>query len=200
MECCNFFWILSSKRAMENIEEKMSLNKYYDKALTYDEYIDLLDDNLPLHQLHYKKFNLSDEIIDKISLLNSYRILAITEPWCGDSLALLPIIRKVFETRSDFELKVIRRDENSDLIDQYLTNGVRAIPIFLFLDEKGDLIFKWGPRPEAAQQIFEDHREQINRGELDKKEVIKKIRTFYAKNRGKAASEELLNKISEIKN
>jgi len=177
----------------------MSLNKYYEKAMTYSEYIELLDDNLPLHQLHYKKFNLSDESIDKISLLKSYRILVITEPWCGDSLALIPIIRKVFETRSDWELKVILRDENPDLIDQYLTNGARAIPIFLFLDEKGTPVFKWGPRPEAAQQIFEDHREQIKRGELEKNEVIKKIRTFYAKNRGEAASEELLDKISEIK-
>jgi hypothetical protein len=184
---------------MEKNEEKMSLNEYYDKALTYDEYIDLLGENLSLHQLHYKKFYLSDENVYKISLLNSYRILVITEPWCGDSLALLPVIRKVSESRPDWEMKVIRRDENPGLIDQYLTNGARAIPIFLFLDEKGKPVLKWGPRPDTAQQIFEDHRNQINSGELDKKEVIKKIRTFYAKNRGKAAFEDFFDKINEIK-
>jgi len=36
------------------MKKQMSLNKYYEDALTYEEYIDLLGDNLPLQQLHYK--------------------------------------------------------------------------------------------------------------------------------------------------
>ena len=176
----------------------MSLNKYYEDALTYDEYIDLLGDNLPLHQLHYKKFTISDEWLNEIKLLNSYRVLVITEPWCGDSLALLPVVRKICEA-SDWELKIILRDKNPELIDQYLTNGGRAIPIFLFLDHKGDLVLKWGPRPQPAQEIFENHREQINAVQIEKKEVIKKVRTFYAKNRGEAAYKELIKNLTNYK-
>ena len=176
----------------------MSLNKYFKGALTYEDYIDLLEKNLTLHQLHYKKFTISDEWLKEIILLNSYQVLVITEPWCGDSLALLPVVRKICEARSDWELKIILRDKNPELIDQYLTNGARAIPIFLFLDQKGDLILKWGPRPQLAQEIFENHREQINAGQIEKKEVIKKILTFYAKNRGEAAYKELMQKFSEL--
>ena len=125
----------------------MSLNKYIKDALTYEDYIDLLEKNLPLHQLHYKKFTISDEWLKEIKMLNSYQVLVITEPWCGDSLALLPVVRKICEARSDWELKIILRDKNPELIDQYLTNGGRAIPIFLFLDQKGDLVSVHQNRP-----------------------------------------------------
>ena len=176
----------------------MTLNTYFKSALTYDDYLQLLGDNLALYELHYKKFTLDDEKIDEIKKLGVYRILMITEPWCGDSLALLPVVRKICEQRPDWELRIILRDANPDLMDQHLTNGVRAIPIFLFLGPGADPVFKWGPRPEVAQRIFEDHRELIVSKKMQKTDVIKKIRTFYAKDRGVAASEELIQQLSLI--
>jgi hypothetical protein len=178
----------------------MSLNHYYDKALTYTQYVSQLGENLALHQLHYSKAEVPAQLKNMISKLNAMRVLVITETWCGDSLALVPLIRKLIEINQNWEIKVILRDENPDLIDRFLTNGARAIPIFLFLDANGELMFRWGPRPQAAQDIFEQHRDQINRGELEKKDVIKKIRTFYAKDRGTAAYDELFLHLTEIKN
>ena len=69
-------------------------------------------------------------------------------------------------------------------MDQFLSRGVRSIPIFLFLDDQGELRFCWGPRPEATAQIYDNHREQITEGKIEKQEVIKKIRIYYAKDRG----------------
>jgi hypothetical protein len=103
-------------------------------ALPYQEYVDMLGNNLNIHELHYKKFSIDKKIAAKISGYKRLIILIITEPWCGDSLALLPIIRKIAEV-----------------------NG------------------RWGPRPEATAQIFENHREQIAQGKIEKQDVIKKI-------------------------
>ncbi len=175
----------------------MSLNTYYDAAMNYKEYIQLLGENLALHQLHYKKFIISDDKLAELKSLNASRILVITEPWCGDSLALLPVIWKMSEAKSDWEIKIILRDKHPDLIDQFLTNNVRAIPVFLFLDNSGELILKWGPRPEKAQEIFEMHRDLIATGQLEKTEVIKKIRTFYAKNRGEAVYQDLMHSMEK---
>ena len=80
-------------------------------------------------------------------------------------------------------------------MDKFLTKGSRAIPIFLFLDNKGDYIFHWGPRPVRAQNIFEQHRVQLQNGEIEKSEIILKIRKYYAKDKGKETSFELLNHI-----
>lgn len=72
----------------------MNLASEYNMALPYQEYVDMLGNNLNIHELHYKKFSIDKKIAAKISGYKRLIILIITEPWCGDSLALLPIIRK----------------------------------------------------------------------------------------------------------
>ncbi len=170
----------------------MNYKNDFDKALSVDEYISLLSDNYKLHQLHYKKAEIDGELPE----IENLKILVITEPWCGDSTAIFPVLLKVFKEKG-VEIKVVLRDENPKLIDQYLTNGGRAIPIVLFLDEEGNLITKFGPRPQNAQVIFEQHRQDISDGKIEKKEVMLKIRTFYAKDRGKVISAEIINLVNE---
>lgn len=164
----------------------------FEDALSFEEYEENLNDNLSLHQLHYKKCTVDQENKEKIENFQSCKLLVITEPWCGDSLALLPILKKMSEINGKWEMKVLLRDANLDLMDQFLSRGVRGIPIFLFLDNNGELLFKWGPRPEQASEIFENHREQIKNGEIEKSEVIKKIRAYYAKDRGVTTIKELI--------
>ncbi|MGD2087109.1 MAG: thioredoxin family protein [Candidatus Aminicenantes bacterium] len=170
----------------------MDLTAYFDKALTYDDYVKLLADNRDLHQLHYKKFIVSPEEEQVIKRIKPLKIILLTEPWCGDSLAIFPVVRRMAEINSHWQLRVLRRDENPELMDQFLTRNARAVPIFLFLDENNSLIFRFGPRPQAAQTIFETYREEFKAGKIEKTEVIKKIRNFYAKDRGKAILNELL--------
>ena len=169
----------------------MTLKFYYQKAMLYNEYLDLLDENLKLHELHYRKFLLPESIKNDISSFNPLQILVITEPWCGDSLALLPLVKKIAEENKNWELKFVLRDENPGLMSRYMTGESQSIPIFLFLEKYEKLLFHWGPRPKAAQNIFEEHRELIKQGKILKQDVIKKIRMFYAKDKGQASLLEL---------
>lgn len=64
------------------------------------------------------------------------KILVLTEDWCGTSLAALPFVLKLAAGDSRVELRVFLREENPDLMDQYLKHGLyRAIPVVVFLDE-----------------------------------------------------------------
>jgi len=175
----------------------LNLTSEYELAMSYTAYIEQLGNNLGLHELHYKKFSIDENISAKISGYRKVRILAITEPWCGDSLAMMPIMRKIAEKNGQWEIKILLRDENPELMNQFLTNGVRGIPVFLFLDENGEFLFRWGPRPDNTTQIFENHREKIDAGEVEKQDVIKKIRVYYAKDRGINTMAELLQVFDE---
>ena len=175
----------------------MNLASEYNMALPYQKYVDMLGNNFNIHELHYKKFSIDKKIAAKISGYKRLKILIITEPWCGDSLALLPIIRKIAEANRRWEIKILLRDSNLETMDQFLSRGVRGIPIFLFLDDQGELLFRWGPRPEATAQIFNNHREQIAEGTIEKQEVIKKIRIYYAKDRGIKTLTELIRVFDE---
>lgn len=77
-------------------------------------------------------------------------ILVITEDWCGDAMINNAILRKIAEA-ADLDVRAVLRDENLDLIDRYLTNGGRAIPIYIFLSKEGEVLGTWGPRAPELQ-------------------------------------------------
>ncbi len=64
------------------------------------------------------------------------RMLVITEDWCGAAIASLPFVIKLGEGMPSIETRIFLRDENSDLMDQFLKDGrYRSIPVFVFFDE-----------------------------------------------------------------
>jgi len=64
------------------------------------------------------------------------KILVITEDWCGAAIASLPFVIKLAETTPRVEMRIVLRDENPDLMDQFMKNGLyRSIPVFAFFDE-----------------------------------------------------------------
>ena len=163
----------------------------FNRGMTIEEYKQLLGDQLVVHDLHYKKV----QIKDAKNIPDDLVILVLTEPWCGDSTAILPVIQKLFE-KTNIKIRILRRDDNPELMDRFLTNGGRAIPIILILNKDGSYLGRFGPRPQQASDIYEAHRDAIERGEIEKSEVIRKIRTFYAKDRGQA----ILNDFNQVLN
>ena len=63
-------------------------------------------------------------------------IVVITEDWCGTSIAYVPFIARLVDGRPGVELRVFLRDENPDVMEQFLKRGVhRSIPVIAFFDE-----------------------------------------------------------------
>jgi len=173
----------------------MALKEYFEKGFTPKQYEGLLGEQLKLHQLHYRRAEISDEAVAALRGLKPPRVLVITEPWCGDSLAVLPVVLKLFGEAGSGEIRIVLRDQNLELMDRYLTRGGRAIPIVIFLDEACEELFHWGPRPAAAQAIFEEQREDLNAGRIDRVKITAKIRNFYGRDRGRSIVEELQQKL-----
>jgi len=173
----------------------MTLKEYFQKGLTSEQYAQLLGEQNDLHELHYRRAEISNEAIAAARTLETRRALVITEPWCGDSLAILPVVLKLFEQVGSGEIRIVLRDQNLELMDRYLTRSGRAIPIVIFLDEACEELFHWGPRPVAAQAIFEEQREGIKAGRIDRVKITAKIRNFYGRDRGRSIVEELHQKL-----
>jgi hypothetical protein len=70
------------------------------------------------------------------SLPQAINTLVITEDWCGDALANVPVLAKVAERTGKLNLRLFLRDQNLDLADQYLKEGkYRSVPVFVFFDQ-----------------------------------------------------------------
>lgn len=175
----------------------MNLNEYFNRGMVYDDYISHLGEKLEMHVQHYNRCTIEEDTENEIKHIKNLKLIVLTDPTCGDSLAILPIVRKISEINGSWDMRILIRDDNLDLMDQFLTRGGRAVPLFFFLEEDYSLVFHWGPRPKIAQQIYEDHRKMIENKEIEKLEVIKKIRYFYSRDKGQAIISELLTLFKE---
>lgn len=136
--------------------------QYFEESISMQEYMDQMTTNLkePSFEV-YNNFNVeeNDEFIQLLKEKQPH-ILTITEDWCGDAMLNNAVIRKIAEA-ANLDIRCAYRDADTDLIDRYLTNGGRAIPIYLFLNKEGKIIGKWGPRAPELQQLVNDSRAQL---------------------------------------
>jgi hypothetical protein len=122
------------------------------------------------------------------------RLLAIAEDWCGDASNTLPVLARLAELAHGVELRLIRRDEHPELMDRYLTNGSRSIPIVIALDERFQEIGHWGPRPRVLQHWV---IEELGRGRA-KTEIYPEIRKWYARDKGETTLREVLETAGRV--
>src|SRR5699024_10596955 len=101
-----------------------------------------------------KTSELNDSLKEKLQNMEEDLIwLVLAEGWCGDVAQSLPVINKMAETTSNIDLKILLRTENTDIMDQYLTNGGRSIPKLVCLQASSlQELGTWGPRPAKFQQ------------------------------------------------
>jgi len=133
-----------------------------------------------------------NQVIGMISGRQLWMVLA--ESWCGDSAQNLPYIAKIAEVNPNINLRIILRDTNLDIMDEYLTNGSRIIPKLVAFDYDGIELFTWGPRPKEAQELILKWK---NEG-IVKPELYEKLHLWYGKNRGKSIENEFINILSKV--
>lgn len=137
-----------------------NLKTYFEKSKDINTYIDEMTTNKEALLNIYNDFEMPNDDPDLESLKSSNyaKVLIISEDWCGDAMMNVPILKHIGETLA-LDMRVFHRDDDTNLIDQYLTNGrSRSIPIFVFLNENDEQEAVWGPRAKSAQnfvnQIF----------------------------------------------
>jgi len=184
-----------------------------DKSLTYFEYRKVVSDLLSEGKstgnsqsddlLHYSNLNetrmnrlektivITPETLERLKLLRKkYLWLVISEGWCGDAAQLLPIMHKMEVLSDNIDFKIVLRDENEALMNQFLTNGGKSIPKLIILDsETLEVLGDWGPRPNDARDLIKNYKEKY--GILD--ETIKtELQMWYLRDKGLSTQNELL--------
>ncbi len=187
------------------------MEKYIEKSMQDAEYIKLIDDLLKegkttgekqseamfdygkLNRQRMKRLAVSVELDESLAekalnVQQKWIWLIITEGWCDDAAQNIPIIEKIADLNSNIETRYVLRDENLELIDEYLTNNARSIPKLICLDaETLEEIGTWGPRPQEAMNYFYEMRDA---GELDKPQMTENMQRWYLKNKEQAIQAE----------
>lgn len=126
------------------------------------------------------------------SIKHTYSLVVLTEAWCGDSAQNLPLIAELAALNPEkLKLFILLRDENHALMDNYLTNGARAIPKLIVINETlGQEEFVWGPRPAPAQELL--IKWKANPQGKSWHDFEKDLHSWYAKDKMQTLQEEML--------
>ena len=157
-------------------------------APTFEAYLEEVEKNRDLWHGLYERVRLPDDLLDEArSVTGSWHLLALSEDWCGDAVNTLPAIARLADA-AGWDLRVMSRDENPDLMDGHLTNGrSRSIPVVIVYDENFREIGWWGPRPSTLQTWV------MGEGlAMPSPERYKVARRWYAKDRARTTLGELL--------
>jgi hypothetical protein len=166
----------------------LDFTSLWSDARTYEQFVALAEKNLGLWDGVYRKASIPSWAVKKLSAANTdLRLLILAEDWCGDAANTVPLLAKLGADVENVEVRILNRDENPEVMDQYLTDGARSIPIAILLDADFAEIGHWGPRPKELQQWVMDNKDAI-----PKEERYPQIRRWYAKDKGESTLRELL--------
>ncbi|NLG62876.1 MAG: thioredoxin family protein [Candidatus Cloacimonetes bacterium] len=162
----------------------------FEGAQTLPEFIEGAEQNRELWRSIYSRATISETLLELARALPGKRyLLVLLEDWCGDAFNSVPWLARLADAVPEkLELRVLRRDENLDLMDAHLSpTGGRAIPVVMVLDESFEEIGWWGSRPAELQAWFEETGRS-----LEKEERYRQIRMWYARDRGASTLREVL--------
>lgn len=142
-----------------------------------------------------KKIIADADLLEKVKGLPKMNWMVITEAWCGDAAQNIPFIAKLAKDNANIDLSFIMRDENPEIMDQYLTNGARSIPILVMMDEYFNDLAIWGPRPEPVQKMVMEAKENPD---LDQPKFIESIHKWYAVDKNQTITQEFKALIKTI--
>lgn len=130
------------------------------------------------------------------NISNNYIWLVLAESWCGDAAQILPVINKMSAVSNALQLKIVLRDDNDLLMQQFLTNGGKAIPKIIILDAQTlNVVADWGPRPQGAKQLILDYK--ATHGTVDEAAKIE-LQKWYLHDKGVAIQHEILEIMSRL--
>jgi hypothetical protein len=160
----------------------------FESAPTFEQYLEGVDRNKELWHAVYDRAEIPADLIAAARLAGTgQRLLALSEDWCGDAVNTLPVIARLGR-EAGWDLRVLSRDANLDLMDAHLTGGrSRSIPVVIAYDAEFREVGWWGPRPGEIQAWI------LAEGlAMPSPERYKVVRRWYAKDRGRTTLTELL--------
>jgi pyruvate/2-oxoglutarate dehydrogenase complex dihydrolipoamide dehydrogenase (E3) component len=136
----------------------------FEQATTFDQYVDRMKVNKETMLKFTEEVQVPADDVDWWKRQGSLKVFALTYDGCGDALYNIPVLAKIAKLAGNVDLRVVQRDENLDIMDQYKNQGLyRSVPTFIFMDENLNEVGTLKERAEAMTQIMEAEQLKVRR-------------------------------------
>lgn len=158
------------------------------QAATFDAFVSSATHNQALWEGIYRLARIPGWAREALPDGVKRRFLVLAEDWCGDASNTVPILAKWVAELDNLDLRILRRDEHPAVMDRYLTNGTRSIPMVIALDHAFHEVGHWGPRPSELQRLVIQNENRIPKAEL-----YPRVRRWYARDGGATTLREVMD-------
>ncbi len=135
----------------------------FEQGLTYQQYKEQMTRNREQFDKNETQFQPAPTDVEALrGLPQPLNVAVMAEDWCGDVIANLPVLGKLAQTSGKLNLRVFLRDQNLDIMDQYLKEGkFRSIPVFAFFDQDFNSVGQFIERPASVTELRARKRSEI---------------------------------------
>ncbi len=135
----------------------------FDQGMTYDEYKAQMTRNRETLDANERAVEITD--LDRTAFSRKVSALVLAEDWCGDVVANLPVLGRLAKETGSVDIRVFLRDQNLDLMEQYLNQGkFQSIPVFVFFEQANGgwrELGHWVERPDSVTAKRREERLKI---------------------------------------
>lgn len=131
---------------------ELDYRSYWVRGVPFEDYLEAVEENERLWEGNWRTREPPAGALERASALEDrWRLLVLSEDWCGDASNTVPLLARLAEATPDLELRIVERDANPELMDRYTTDGSRSIPLVVVLDEDFEPRGRWGPDPRSSR-------------------------------------------------
>ena len=142
-----------------------------------------------------RAYEMSTRLMAKVDAIKEPQIwMVLTEDWCVDSAYALPVFYAAATRNSKINIRILTRDANLDIMDQYLTNEARSIPKLVIFSVDGEELGQWGPRPSTLHALRTDLKDSGEQGNI----ISQKSVEWYEAGGWQEVDTELANMLATI--
>lgn len=127
----------------------------FEQGMTYEAYKNQMTRNRDRLEETEQTVILDEETVQFFrNLTQPVDGLVLVEDWCGDVIANVPVLARLAQESGKLNLRFLLRDQNLEIMDQYLNQGKhRSIPTLILFDAEFNEIGVWIERPARITQM-----------------------------------------------
>jgi hypothetical protein len=131
------------------------------QGMTYDQF-KAITSNLKAFEASEANIQLADADLTPFrSLPHNLDVLVVITETCPDVVMNLPILDRIARESGKLNVRIFLRDDNKDLMAQYMNGPYESVPVFAFFDPSWNQLGVFIERPKAVTELRQRKTEEI---------------------------------------
>lgn len=129
------------------------LEALYRSGAGFGDFLAAAEGRRALWERRYRDGKVADDLLERARAVpGRWRLLAVAEDWCSDSVNTIPFLALLAERVEGLELRIVDSDRGREVMEGHRTpDGRPATPTVLLLDESYEEVGCWIERPGQLQ-------------------------------------------------